>query len=211
MKRAVIFDFDGTIADSLPAVIQVFEELTKRPERFTPQQVEEYRDLSIPELLRALKVPRWKALFLLTRGRKLLHHHLHGIPLHQGITELIKKLHTDDIPLYVLSSNSTENVHAYVRRHDLQQYFVGAYGGAGGLGKAPRILKLIENEELDVAHSWYVGDELRDISAARAVGLKCASVTWGYNTHSVLALKKPDALVDTPAQLLKVLETSWKK
>lgn len=210
-RRAVIFDFDGTIADSLPAVIQVFEALTKRPEKYTAEQVEAFRDLSIPELVRALKIPRWKAPLLLMRGRKLIRTHLHGIPLHEGMAETIKKLHADKVPLYVLSSNSTENVHAYLQRHSLQQYFVGAYGGASLLGKAPRILKLIDNEGLDVGRSWYVGDELRDISAARAVGLKVASVTWGYNTHTVLGLKKPDALVDTPAELLRELRSAWKK
>jgi phosphoglycolate phosphatase len=161
--------------------------------------------------MRALKIPRWKAPLLLMRGRKMIRHHLHGIPLHTGVVAAIKKLYADGIPLYVLSSNSTENVHAYLRRHDMQQYFVGAYGGASLLGKAPRLLKLIENENLDVAESWYIGDEIRDVSAARAVGLRVASVTWGYNTHTVLALKQPDALVDTPAELLKVLEGAWKK
>jgi len=208
---AIIVDFDGTIADSLPAVIQVFETLTNRPEKYSPKQIEAFRDLSVPELIRALKIPRWKAPLLLFRGRKQIRHHLHGIPLHKGITEVIQKLHADGIPLYVLSSNSTENVHAYLRRHDLQKYFVGAYGGASLLGKAPRLLKLVEEEELDVSHTWYIGDEIRDVSAARAVGFKIASVTWGYNTHTVLALKEPDALVDTPAELLKVLERAWKK
>lgn len=211
LKQAVIFDFDGTIADSLPAVIQVFEELTGRLGQYSLEQADNYRDMSVPELMKALRIPRWKAPLLLMKGRKQLHSHLHGIPLHKGMKVLIKQLHEKGIPLYVLSSNSTENVHSYLRRNDMQKFFNGAYGGASMLGKAPRLLKLIDNEKIDVAHSWYVGDEMRDVSAARAVGLRVASVSWGYNSHAALQTKEPDAIVDTTTELKKVLEASWKK
>jgi phosphoglycolate phosphatase len=210
-KPAVIFDFDGTIAESLPAIIQVFETMTSRPEKFTAKQVEGFRDLSVPELVRALRIPRWKAPLLVLRGRRLLSRYLGDIPLCKGIVSALQELHDADIPLYVLSSNSTENVHSYLRQHDLQKYFVGVYGGASLLGKAPRLLKMIEEEQIDIPRSWYVGDEMRDISAARAVGLKIASVAWGFNTRAVLALKEPDALVDTPAELVRILTSAFKK
>ncbi|HSX42547.1 MAG TPA: HAD hydrolase-like protein [Candidatus Saccharimonadales bacterium] len=211
LKRAVIFDFDGTIADSLPAAIQVFEELTARPERFSAAQIESFRDLSVPELIRALGIPKWKVPVLMVKGRKMLRDHLYGIPAHKGMHDLLAALYEQEIPLYVLSSNSTENVHSYLQRHKLTQYFSGIYGGASLLGKAPLILKMIKKEQLETEGSWYVGDEVRDVSAARAVGLHIASVSWGYNTHGALATKKPDAIVDTAEELQKLLEQAWKK
>jgi len=210
-RRAVIFDFDGTIADSLRAVIDVFEDLTSRGERFTDEQIEAFREYSLPELLRELKVPKWKVPLLLLRGRRMMHQHLHGIPVHAGMAAALRTLHQDGIPLYVLSSNSTENVASYLRWHKLDQYFQGAYGGASLLGKAPRLLKLIDQEQIDVTRSWYVGDETRDVSAARSVGLHVASVTWGYNTRAALLRKGPDALVETADELRTKLETVWKK
>lgn len=210
-QRAVIFDFDGTLADSLPAVIQVFEEMTGRIGHYSLEQVQAYRDLSVPELMRELKVPRWKAPLLLIRGRKMLRNHLHGISVHEGIPELLQTLCDEGVPLYVLSSNSTENLHSYLAWHKLSHFFKGVYGGASLVGKAPRLLKMVEDECIDIERSWYVGDEMRDVSAARAVGFQAASVTWGYNTRAALESKHPDIVVDTTKQLLKELRKAWKK
>ena len=211
-KRAVIFDFDGTIADSLPAILAVFKDLTgQSPEQFTADEIELMRDLSVPDLMKRLGVPKWKMPYLLLRGRRLIGAHMHGIPVHPGMADTVKALHEHGIPLYVLSSNSTQNVQSYLRWHKLSDYFTGVYGGASLLGKAPRLLKLIEEGGLGVANSWYVGDETRDVSAAHAVGLHVASVSWGYNTRAALELKKPDAVVDTAAELLKELKRIWKK
>jgi phosphoglycolate phosphatase len=211
MKHAVIFDFDGTIADSLPAAIQVFEDLTGQHGRFNAEQIQAFRDLSVPELMHALNVPTWKAPILMLRGRKMMSKHLYGIPVHEGMADALKALHAADIPLYVVSSNSTENVQQYLQRHKLDQYFNGVYGGASLLGKASLLLRVLARERIAKTHSWYVGDEIRDVSAARAVGIKIASVSWGYNTHAALTSKEPDIIVDTAAELQTVLEQAWKK
>lgn len=205
MKRAIIFDFDGTIADSLPAVIQVFETLTKRPQRFTVPEIEAMRHLSLVELAVELNIPRWKIPLLLFKGRRMIRSHLETVKLHDGIVAAIQSLANRGEPLYILSSNSTENVRDYIERHALGEYFQGIYGGASLLGKAPRLNKLIKNELIDTNSSWYIGDETRDIIAAHAVGLRAMAVAWGYNSHQALAAKQPDAIADHPQQLTEGL------
>jgi len=211
MKKAVIFDFDGTIADSLQSIVSVFEELTKRPKKLTPAQINKLRALSLPELSLELKVPKWKMPILVLRGRRMLREHLHGIPVHAGMALVLEMLKEQDAKLYIVSSNSTENVKNYLEWHKLDKFFDGVYGGASLLGKARLLLKLIDRERLELNETWYVGDEMRDVSAARAVGLKIASVTWGFNDRGSLESKQPDAVVDTAEQLLKALKSSWKK
>lgn len=205
LKKAVIFDFDGTLADSLPAVIDVFCELTGRPNDFTDEQVAQYRHLSVLEMASELEVPKWKIPMLVVKGRAMLQKHLTDIHPHPGIHALLEKLQASGLPLYILSSNSTENVKGYLKHHDLEKYFRKVYGGASVLGKAPRLHKLIDAEQVDVSNSWYVGDETRDVIAAHAVGLKIAAVSWGYNSREALVIKNPNAVVDTPEQLLKEL------
>ena len=203
-KQAIIFDFDGTIADSLPAVIKVFEDLSKRPQRFTPTEVEELRHLNLIEIAAALNIPKWKTPFLLFRGRGMMRHHLRSITLQPGMSELLPELaRTHD--LYILTSNSRSNVQKYLSWHGLDGCFTGITGGASLLGKAPRLLQLLKRAGIDAEHTWYVGDEIRDIEAARAAGMPVVVASWGYNSRESLQKANPDALIDTVEELRKVL------
>ncbi len=210
-QRAVIFDFDGTIADSWPAIIQVAEGVMKRKRPYNEEEITALRDMPLPELMKVLGVPKWKLPILLYRGRRMLRARMHGIPLHEGMATTLEQLHAKGVPLYVLSSNSTENVQKYLQWHKLTHCFSGVYGGASLFGKASRLLKLIDETGTSVTDSWYVGDEMRDVTAARAVGLRVASVTWGYNTRAALLSKEPDVVVDDAAALFKELGVVWKK
>ncbi len=210
-KRAVIFDFDGTIADSWPTIMGVAEELMGRREHFSDEEIASLRDLSLSEVMKRLGIPKWKWPLLLFQGRRRLRAHLHDIPLHKGMADVLERLHKQGIPLYVLSSNSTENVQKYLRFHKLDRCFTAVYGGASVFGKAPRLLSLIQKEHVDHTTSWYVGDEVRDIHAAHTLRLKIVSVSWGLNTHGALVARRPEVVADSAAELLKVLETAWKK
>lgn len=197
----IIFDFDGTIADSLLAVIKVFEDLTTRPKRFTSEEIDAMKHLTLPEIARDLKIKKWKIPILIFKGRRMMQHHLRSIQLHEGMEEALNNLHDKGHRLYILSSNSEKNVSEYMRLHGLHDKFIGIYGGASLFRKAPKLARLMKKEKIDMKHAWYIGDEVRDIMAAKVLGIHSGSVTWGYNTHQALSGKKPDALFDTTVEL----------
>jgi phosphoglycolate phosphatase len=51
----------------------------------------------------------------------------------------------------------------------------------------------------------YVGDETRDIEAARKIQIQVIAVSWGFNSREVLAEQKPDFLISHPSQLIEVV------
>lgn len=207
MKRVVIFDFDGTIVDSLKAVIKVFEDVTKRPKRFTTEEIEELQHKDPLQIALELNVPKWKIPWLLIKGRRMFRDHMRSMAVHAGMPEVIRALYEKGVPLYVLSSNSKSNVQKYLRWNKLDGYFKNVYGNAGLLGKARKLHTLFKNENVTANNSWYIGDETRDIIGAHAVGLKVAAVSWGYNSRQSLIDKKPDAIVDDTKELLALLTT----
>jgi phosphoglycolate phosphatase-like HAD superfamily hydrolase len=209
--HAVIFDFDGTIADSLRAVIKVFEDLTKRPNRFSDAEIEEMKHKDLLQIALELHIPKWKIPWLIFRGRRMFHNHMRSVKVCPGMPDIIADLHKQNIPLFVLSSNSRENVQKYLRWHDLDGYFTEIYGGAGLLGKTRSLFRLFKKEGVTAEGSWYIGDETRDIIGAHAAGLRIISVSWGYNSRQALSAREPDILVDTPKELSDALKRVWKK
>ncbi|MBL8121477.1 HAD hydrolase-like protein [Candidatus Saccharibacteria bacterium] len=209
--NAVIFDFDGTIVDSLAAVIKVYEDLMKKPRRFSKEEIEELQHKDLLQIALELNIPKWKIPWLLFRGRRMFRSHMRSVKVHEGMPEVIADLHDRGVPLYVLSSNGTSNVQKYLQWNNLDKYFLAVYGGAGLLGKARKLHKLFAQEGVTAEGSWYVGDETRDIIGAKAADLKIVAVSWGYNSRQALLDREPDELADTPEELAKVLKELWKK
>lgn len=203
--KAVIFDFDGTIVDSLHAVIKVFEDVTNRAHKFTAQEIEELQHKDPLQIALELNVPKWKIPWLLIKGRRMFRDHMRSVNVHEGMASVIQELHGKGIPLFVLSSNSRSNVKKYLKWHNLDGYFINVYGNAGILGKARKLHQLFKREKIQPQGSWYVGDETRDIVSSQAVGLKIIAVSWGYNSRTALEDKGPNELVDEPQDILKIL------
>jgi phosphoglycolate phosphatase-like HAD superfamily hydrolase len=192
-NSVIIFDFDGTIVDSL---LMTFNVAYRIAHHQTPpkEDISRLRAMSAFQLLREINVPWWRAFFLVSRVRLMMRTKIDDVEIVSGIDEAIKSLHKKH-KLFILSSNSTTTIQTFLRRYDLDSYFTGIYGGASVFGKASKLEHLIRRNDLDAHQTWYVGDEKMDVSAAKRVGLKSVAVAWGFSNIHVLENCHPTALV----------------
>lgn len=207
-SQTIIFDFDGTIADSLSLVIEIFQSLVPGHDDAPEDQIEALRSLSVRHIASILGIPMWKVPFLVKRGRKIMHKRLDEVSVFAGLSEVIALLHEQGYSLHVLSSNSTENVRAYMKMQQLDRYFISINGGVGLFGKKRAIRRLCSSNKVSIDHTWYVGDEVRDVMAAKKAGVKAVAVGWGFNHPDALQDSHPDALASTPLELQKILTTN---
>ena len=201
----IIFDFDGTIADSFDSVVKIFERLTGN-KQMTTQDIDELRKFPLREVAKKLGVSVWKAPFLLYRGRYLMTaqiKHLHSFP---ELPKVIDKLHEEGHELFVLTSNSTRNVKKFLKYHHLYNKFVEVRGGVGLFGKAKAITRLLKRNSLDIKDCIYIGDETRDIESAKEIGMRVISVSWGFADRQSLQNHNPTAIADIPEDIIRILE-----
>lgn len=203
--KTVIFDFDGTIADTFVTSIRIFERMTKRAVPFNNEEIERLRGMHALELIRTLKIRPWRMPWLLIRGRALMRREIEEILIFAKIEGVFAELHAAGVPMYIMSSNSTVNIQRFLKRHQLDHYFQQIYGNVSILGKTKMLRRILERNRLDPATTAYVGDESRDVEAAKRVGMQSVAVSWGYNNAELLKSHEPAFLVDSVAELAKIL------
>lgn len=193
--RLAIFDFDGTLADSADWMVGALRRLALEFGFHAPSDAEIARLRRLParEVLRALDVPVLRLPAIAARLRTLSREAAGQIALFPGVDGLLETLARQDVQVAVVSSNGEDTVRAVLgaRRAALVDHFAC---GASLLGKARRFRTVAERAGVPDWETLAIGDEIRDIDAARRAGLRTGAVTWGYATGDALERAGADYL-----------------
>lgn len=201
--EVVVFDFDGTLFDTFPGFQRAMKKLAGpfRYRSITLAEGEALRHQTPEEILRVLEIAPWKVPLLAWAVRRELSREIDTIDCFSGIPEVLTTLRRRIPVLAIATSNSARNVHRLLQRKQLD-FFNHTICGIGLSGKAGRLQALVRQLRVSPGAVLYVGDEVRDLQAARQVGMAAGMVTWGYNKGGRLARENPDYLFHTPAQIL---------
>jgi phosphoglycolate phosphatase len=200
-----IFDFDGTLIDSFPAMLQIFnEKIRNNKDPLTAEEVLRLRGMTSRKAIRALGIRWWQIPKLLFRGLPEFYELIPSLKTFEGLPSVIKQMYERGDKLYIVTSNTHESVDKFLKLQELDGYFTEIVTGAGLFKKAKHIRKLIKEQQLRRVETVYIGDETRDIQAARLARIKIVSVSWGFNTKAILEKKRPHFLIDSPKELLSI-------
>lgn len=199
--KTIIFDFDGTLADSLTLVIEIIQQIVPGHDGATKEQIETLRGKPARELARFLGVPIWKAPMLIRRGQKIMQNRLSEVPVFPGMTDVLEAFGEKGYSVHLISFNSAENVKKFIETNELDTYFESITGSVGLFGKSKAIRKLCRSTKVSRGDVWYVGDEVRDVVAAKKAGVHMVAVGWGFNRPDALRAMEPDAVAATPKDL----------
>jgi len=91
-----------------------------------------------------------------------------------------------------------------LKKNDLE-VFDFVYSGRAVFGKSRLLKKLMKDKTIPHKNPIYIGDEIRDVDAAKKAGITVIGVTWGYNTKNALSTSHPDHIVDKPEELMDII------
>ncbi|MEG1662243.1 MAG: HAD hydrolase-like protein, partial [Clostridiales bacterium] len=209
--RAIVFDLDGTLIDSLPdiadSVNQALFQLGLA--QLTQEQVQSYIGSGVGNLIE-LSVPGGKddPLFsdcLDLFRRQYQENIFNKTTAYHGLPEVVSQLASSCYGLAVMSNKFDILVKQLVAH-----FYAGSIKIAlGESAQVPRkplpdgLLAALELLQIPAMQAAYVGDSPGDIEAAHNGGLTAIGVTWGY--RDAISLSQADYLVDSPAQLLQLI------
>jgi phosphoglycolate phosphatase len=201
-----IFDFDGTLADSWRLMGQGIIDAADRfgYRRPSPEEAQALRGLDNRAVMRALGVRMWQLPAIASHMRTVAAEQCDQIALFPGVDTLLTGLSAHGIRVAVVSSNSETTIRRVLGPRSAS--LVADYAcGASLFGKARKFARVVATARVDGARAIGIGDEARDIAAARQAGIASGAVTWGYATRDLLVSCSPTHVFDSVDEVMAAL------
>jgi phosphoglycolate phosphatase len=200
--KLVIFDFDGTLADSFDWFLSVVPELAAKHKfrSFGRDELDELRGYSAAKMLVHFDVSPLRLPAIGRHLHKLAARDAEKISLFEGVEQMLADLVTRGAIVAVVSSSAEANIRRILGAKNVAHisYFEC---GAALFGKRSKIRKVLRKCRVAAKEALYVGDEVRDIEAARAEGVPFGAVGWGFTHKHALLERGPEESFDVVSDI----------
>jgi pyrophosphatase PpaX len=207
--RAVVFDLDGTIVDSVELIIVSFQHALREVLGREADCEESIANVGRPLREQMYMISPEHADELVRVYREFNHReHDRMLTLYDGILSLLRSLQTAGARLGLVTSKSRYTTQMAFDLTGIESYFdqvVCADESPRNKPSPDPILLCLERLGVPIAEAAYVGDSPADIQAARAAEVRSVGVTWGVFSEEALVSEQPDILVRTVAELGEAL------
>lgn len=206
-KYTVIFDFDGTIADTLESVIEIINKLSDEfgYKKITPEDLPKIRGKRPRDIMRHVGISMFKLPFVVKKTRREINNRIEGLKPVIDLRPHLLKLKEGGCQLGIVTSNIESNVQKFLQANNLD-LFDFFYNGKSIFGKEKIINKILHDKRLSKDKVYFVGDEVRDVEAGKKAKVITVAVTWGYNSAEALQREKPDYIINSPEELERILK-----
>ncbi|MCF7518938.1 HAD-IA family hydrolase [Pseudoalteromonas sp. L21] len=211
--KLVIFDWDGTVMDSVPKIVTCLQNTAKQLgiDIPTEQQAKDVIGLSLVKATEALFPAHLHLNDELVAGYKAQYRELDvtPTPLFADVETVLNQLSDAGMQLAVATGKGREGIDRLLKESGLGKYFVNIKCSDDAKSKpSPDMLEQILREQDIAKHdAVMIGDSQLDMAMANAAGIACIGVSFGAHSKAQLEQHTPLCVVDSYQQLLHVLTT----
>jgi phosphoglycolate phosphatase len=205
----IIFDFDGVLADTLNDLLQFGQEAC---DELDIKHVVKKDDLSNLEEMSfasygwACEVPEDLVDEFVQICLKRIAEKKSPPAIFNGLSNIVRHFAVNNT-IAVVTTNSSQNVNAFIVEHDLDECVHAVYGVDLPGSKAQKIS--IARDQLAATKResvFMIGDSLSDIRAAKEAFVTSIAVTWGHQSLEYLLRGDPDYVIHFPQDLIEIIE-----
>ena len=212
--KLVIFDFDGTLADTKENIILTFQMTMKElgVEIKSRQECAATIGLTLEDAFKVLYPGMAAERYALLRdtyrrifkeNRKIL------VPgLFPEVMETLEELRRRGYLMSIASSRQSPSLHSFLEDMKIAHLFEYAVGGDNVEHPKPApdaVLQILRHYNLSAEEAFVVGDMPFDINMATNAGVKSCGVTWGNADAAQLKESGANYVIDKMSQLLEIL------
>lgn len=204
--KHIIFDFDGTLADSTKVLLVAWNTLAEKYQykKIMPEEINSLKKLSMTERSHFVNFPMYKLPVFVPHFYQYYRKSIKDVHLVDGMKDLLKEIEKKGYKIVIISSNDKEHIVEFLQTNNLINVS-NILCSSRFSGKDKILNKYIKDSNLKKSEVIYVGDEHRDIIACKKVGIPIIWVGWGYDSIEVIQSEKPDYKVYAPAEILEII------
>ena len=202
--QGIIFDFDGTLADTIPLCCSAFRQVATRHlgRDYSDAEIVTLFGPSEEGIFQQIAGDRWQACladFLVIYERD----HASSVTLFPGVLEMLSELADCNLPVAIVTGKGPDSAAISLRLLELAQHFdIVESGSPEGSIKPAAIRRIVDRWNLDPATVAYVGDAPNDVTEARAAGVIPLAAAWATTAdRTALEARDPVAMFVTVAEM----------
>lgn len=193
MVKMVIFDFDGTLTNTMDISALIYGRMSEKYglRKLSAEELHNIKSLTSLQRIIKLGVPFYKIPKLYKESREISSEYIKLAQPYPGMEQLLTQLKDEGIILAIVSSGNEENIKGFLSIHNLDQ-FSFVEGKASLNGKKRIIKKLLKKTTFEIKDTVYIADEIRDIKSCKDLSMKIIAVSWGFDDITLIEKANPD-------------------
>ncbi len=206
----IVFDYDGVLADTLDDLLLFGQKACDRlgvKHSVTKDDLGHLEVMSFASYGRACEVPEPLVDEFVEICLNFFAEKKSPPAIFAGLSDVLRLLSANH-KIAVVTTNSAQNVNAFLARHGLDGLVHAVYGVDSPGSKAQKISlarrRLLENGERGSV--FMVGDSLSDIRAVKEASATSIAVTWGHQSVETLLRGHPDYVAHSPREMIEMIE-----
>ncbi|MFN8381969.1 MAG: HAD family hydrolase [Anaerolineales bacterium] len=203
----ILFDFDGVLADTLDDLLQFGQEVCNElgvHHYVVKEDLNNLEVMSFATFGKQLEVPDALIEKFVQRCLEKVAEKESPPAMFAGLAEVVRELSTRHV-LGIVTTNSTQNVKAFLAQHELEDCIRVIYGVDQPGTKAEKIVRAQEQFAVESEAVFMIGDAVSDILAAKQALVKSIAASWGHQNLDRLTKAKPDYIVHSAGEIIEIV------